>query len=631
MKQKSVKPKTGIRAVALLLGIFLSTAIPVTSHAAELQTIHYTSTLELTRVVLQLNEAARFQVYQLPASQHESKHCYIDLYSTRQSQSLPQRVTVNDANLIRIRTGVHATTLRIVLDIEENRTCSISADKNGRIIMDVVPSAPPPATAIEEEVQPLTNPMLEPLPKILDKKPLEIQTQTTKPVQQQPAVLTAELAELTAPENNFTAWGWIQGFSAFDLQKDPIEDNTMSRLRSRAGVDWRGDQHANYSLQGHASIDIDHIFYANTAADETTEVNPYEAYLQLSTTNWDFSLGKQRVRWGKSDQLSPLDSINADDLRQWITVDLEERKIPTWMARLRWYGQRITIETIIQPWFQKSELDYFDSDWALYRNFRQLITEHPALPTNIKDYAAAIRVDEEQPESTFKNISAAARLTWKTDQADFGLSYRYGWETLPFINSFPIKNIHYSGARKVDPAQLLATAVPTNEAVIATYKRQQITGFEWETIFDQIGFRGEIAYIDKVSFLQNDLTSQRHAVGHLVTGIDYTSISEWYFNLQGSWYKVFDYESNLLYFKEDNLSLLGEIRKTVWRGNLEFSTKYNYTITDQSSYLQPAINLKYFPNTDIEIGVMIFSGDGDTLLGSYDQADQAYAEIKVSF
>ncbi|MCK5826366.1 MAG: AMIN domain-containing protein [Desulfuromusa sp.] len=611
--KESITSKVGIRSVSLLLGILLCTVAPFTSYAAELQTIKYTSTPELTRVILQLNESVRFQIYQLPASQHESNRCYIDLNSTRQAQSLPQRMMVNDSNLIKIRSGVHATTLRVVLDLEKNRTCAVSVDNNSRIIMDVTPSLPSASTRVNSRVAPLANPLTEPLPKILDITAEETkkQSQTTKPIQQQPLeLLPAEFAGLTSSESSFTTWGWLQGFSAVDFKSDPAEDDKMSRLKARLGVDWRGEQHDNYSLQGHVSLDIDHIFYDNAAADNTTDVNPHEAYLQLSTTNWDFSLGKQRVRWGKSDQLSPLDTINADDLRQSMTVNLEERKIPSWMARLRWYGQRVTIETIIQPWFQESELEYFDSDWALYRNLRQSITENPTLPVSIKDYAAAIRVDEEQPGNSLENISAATRLTWKTDQADFGLSYRYGWETLPFISSFP---------------------APPDETVMATYKRQQITGFEWETIIDQIGFRGEIAYIDKVSFLKDDLTSQRHAVSHLVTGIDYTSASEWYFNLQTSWYKVFNYEKELLFFEEDNLSLLGEIRKTVWRGNLEFSTKFNYTITDQSSYLQPALNLKYFPNTDIEFGAMIFNGDGNTLLGSYDKADQVYAVIKVSF
>jgi hypothetical protein len=131
--------------------------------------------------------------------------------------------------------------------------------------------------------------------------------------------------------------------------------------------------------------------------------------------------------------------------------------------------------------------------------------------------------------------------------------------------------------------------------------------------------------------LGEDLTSRSKEVGHLVAGIDYTSVDDWYFNLQTSWYRIFGYDESILYFERDNLSLLGEIRKTLWRGNLELSTRYNYTLTDGSSYLQPAITLKYFPNTELEAGVMVFGGDGDTLLGSYDQTDQAYAQVKISF
>ncbi|MCF6239624.1 MAG: hypothetical protein L3J79_12635 [Candidatus Marinimicrobia bacterium] len=76
---------------------------------------------------------------------------------------------------------------------------------------------------------------------------------------------------------------------------------------------------------------------------------------------------------------------------------------------------------------------------------------------------------------------------------------------------------------------------------------------------------------------------------------------------------------------------LGEIRKPVWRGNLEFAVQYNYTFTDQSSYLQPSATLKYFPNLECEIGADIFSGDGDTLLGFYTGADQVYGRVRISF
>ena len=77
--------------------------------------------------------------------------------------------------------------------------------------------------------------------------------------------------------------------------------------------------------------------------------------------------------------------------------------------------------------------------------------------------------------------------------------------------------------------------------------------------------------------------------------------------------------------------MLGEISKPVWRGNLEFALQYNYTITDQSSYLQPSVTLKYFRNLECETGANIFSGDDDTLLGSYDRNDQVYIRIKAFF
>jgi len=47
--------------------------------------------------------------------------------------------------------------------------------------------------------------------------------------------------------------------------------------------------------------------------------------------------------------------------------------------------------------------------------------------------------------------------------------------------------------------------------------------------------------------------------------------------------------------------------------------------------VQPNLTLKYFPNTECELGVNIFSGDGETWLGSYDQADQVYAKLNIVF
>lgn len=431
--------------------------------------------------------------------------------------------------------------------------------------------------------------------------------------------------------DNVSLWGWGQFYYAQDIENDYAEDEYLSRLEGRLGADWNKELSPGNSLEFQGAVDLDRIFYDSDLADDDTEIRLHETYIQFFRPNDDISFGKQRVRWGKSDQLSPVDRLNPQDFRQFVTVDLEERALPDWMLRHRWYGEKIGLETIVQPWFQESELEYFDSNWALYRVLRQSIINDPQMPAELKDNVRNIRVEESKPGNTLGNMSAAARLTWQTAQSDFAVSYRYGWETLPTVTNFPVKNVVYSGDPNSDPSQLLADAVLTNESVQAEFKRQHMAGFEWETVLDPLGFRGEIAYMDDVAFMSSDFTSERKPVTHLVSGIDYTSVNEWYFNLQGSWHLIHNYTGDILYFDEHTVSALGEINKPVWRGNLEFALQYNYTLTDQSSYLQPSVTLNYFRNIEFEIGANIFSGDADTLFGSYDPYDQAYGRLKMSF
>ncbi len=587
--------------------------------AAVLTAIDLSSNAEETRISLQLSGHADSSHHLLPATANLPERCYVDLDATHPASALVLPQVVDNPHITAIRTGIHQTTLRTVVDLKAGHTCTIdSSVVEGHILIRVAPteknaapsettSAPPAPGAKAPENQLLFG----------------------------PAPDTADALDLTgaspAATSPTTLWGRIIGFAAHDLKKDDAEDHQLLRLRSRLGLEHTSDLPDALRLQGRAAVEWDGIDYDNRQAGTSSELKLYEGFFRLNGAYWDWSVGKQRVRWGKSDQLSPLDTINPDDMRQFITLDLEDRKIPSWLTQARLHGSRFTLEAIVSPWFEESEMDYFDSDWALYRNLRQNILSNSQLPQAIRDYAASLGVNKKKPSKSLSNISGALRLHWHTDRADFAVSYRYGWETLPTIDSFPVKNIVFNGDPDSDPAEFLQSATLTSERVKASFKRQQIYGFEWETVLDQIGFRGELAYIDQVAFLTSDLTSTGKKVAHLVAGIDYTSVTQWYFNLQTSWHHIFGYNREILYFEKDNISLLGEVRKTLWRGNLEVATAYNVTLTDGSSYLQPAVTLKRITNTDIEVGAMIFSGDGDTLLGSYDEADQIYAQIRVSF
>jgi hypothetical protein len=613
--------RNGLIACFLLAALFLCPQADQCD-AAVLQGIDVVSSDESTDVTLWIDEKVRFQHDYLPVGESLPARCYVDLHSTDLNQSVSPLQLVDDQRLSKIRAGNYPTKLRIVLDLKKDYSCSVVSSSTAPFHVRIsVTSSSPLEVKQETSSQP---------------ESAETETQLSNASSFDATTDTAEtdsqLSAFTATgKDGISAWGWAQYYSAHDTRKDDAEDHKLSRLRGRLGADWDRELNPDNMLELHAAIDLDRIYYDSDLADEDTDFKLHETYLQLNGSDWDISFGKQRVRWGKSDQLSPVDSINPQDFRQFITVDLEDRALPSWMLRNRWYGESIGIETIVQPWFLESEIEYFDSDWALYRNLRQGIIDNPLVPPELKNYTRDLHVDEDEPGKTLDNMSAAARFTWKTEQTDYAVSYHYGWETLPTITSFPVKNINYSGEPDPDLAKLLEDAVFTDEKVQSKYKRQQTVGFEWETVLDPVGFRGEIAYIDHVAFLSSDLTSKRKPVTHLVSGIDYTSATEWYFNLQGSWFYIHDYSDEILYFEDNTVSSLGEIRKPLWRGNLELAVQYNYTLTDQSSYLQPSATLKYFQNLECEIGADIFSGDGDTLLGFYDQADQIYGVVKYAF
>lgn len=615
-----IKPR---RVVALLIGwLTLMTPAP---WAAQLDEIGTEPAADSCRIILSLNQPVRFAAHTLEATAERPRRCYVDLEDTQPAPHLQRQISMDSKLIDGIRTGRRGQQLRVVLDMARNSLCRVSTSSaDNRIILTLTPTA-------------VTH---EPGTKTSDQGPMAVTSNSAPPSTEPPSGVKATKerpAASAAPENQLASpgrlsyWGRLKGFSAVDSHHEDGEDHHFNRLQARFGIGYDQDLRDDLSLAAKLSGDLDHLDYDNRNEDPAAEL--HQAWLARLAPGWDLTLGKQRVRWGKSDQLSPLDSINPDDLRQSLVIDQEERKLTSWLVRSRLHQPNYSLEMIFQPWFEAAELDYFDSDWALYRNLRQAIMAHSALPDNLKDYTAGLRVHEDTPDHSLANSSAALRLLWRTQQSDFAVSYRYGWETTPFIRAFPVKNLNYNGDPQADLTRVLSgnPADLTMGAVEAEFRRQKILGFEWETVFDLIGFRGELAYIDRVSLLSSDLTSVGKKVLHLVTGIDYTTAGEWYFNLQTSWYHIVSYTDRILYFDRNNTALLGEIRKPLWRGKLELSTRFQYALNDQSRYLQPALTLKYFQATEFELGAMIFAGAGDSLLGSYDQADQLYLRAEYSF
>jgi len=434
--------------------------------------------------------------------------------------------------------------------------------------------------------------------------------------------------------------GFIECKGAHDTNKDKDNEHTQAfRNRTRLEAKWAFDKRPESFAGGPgkskrhvlASVESDYLWFGPDHCNDDYDLDLFESYLYWSQGPCEFKLGKQIVRWGKTDQISPVDNVNSQDLREFIIPDFEDRKIPNWMARIRIFGDSHTLEGIYIPFFEPSDIDYFGTDWAVFQHLKEDIRDS-GLPSALKDYLEEKSVHESEPAKTFENGEWGVRVSGTIAEWDIALSYLYTWEDLPYYRRFPIKNLKVDNASSFEglPNSLIDVSL-TEEDIEVTYKRSHICGFEFETTVRNIGLRGEAAYFDRQSFLTNSLTSIRKPVFFYVLGADYSGENSWYINLQFAHQIISDYNDNILYFRRNNTSLNGQISKEFLRGNFETNLWYNYSLSDNGYYLRPRIICKYFRNLDITLGLNIFGGDADTLMGYYDDNDQVFLSFKYYF
>ncbi|WP_161635972.1 DUF1302 family protein [Desulfonatronovibrio hydrogenovorans] len=442
-------------------------------------------------------------------------------------------------------------------------------------------------------------------------------------------------------KDNFRFSGFIDVYGGSDLKRHGKNQQTRSyrqKIRAEARYTFRSlESNGHLLFQSPdpyliVSAQSDYLWFGKRNSYNDHDLDLFEAYLNWDQGPWQFRLGRQTVRWGKTDQLSPVDNINAQDMRQFLIMDLEDRKIPNWMARIRYFQDDWNLEGVFIPFHQAHEMDFFGTNWAFFRHARQDIIDSD-LPDFFKEYSKGIRVNESNPPRTLKNSSVGARLGKTLGEVDWAASFLYTREAMPYVSSFPIKNLKVDGAFSLDdlkksfpdPADL------TDEKVEVRYARSRIYGLEFETVHGNFGIRGEAAYFDEQTFIRDDLTSMQRPAFHGVGGIDYIGENEWYANLQLSSQYVFNHQDEILFFKRHNYSIIGELSKDWARGTWETGVRGIYFLSDDSSHIHPYITYTPVTNLDVTFGLHFFQGSRDTILGQYKDNDQIYLRVKYHF
>lgn len=374
----------------------------------------------------------------------------------------------------------------------------------------------------------------------------------------------------------------------------------------------------------------DFLYFGDDYFQKDYDLDIHEAYVTLPVNNLTLTLGKKILRWGKTDQLSPVDTLNPEDLREFIVLDYEERKIPVWMANLQVQSNNFSLEGVYMPKFEPARQDYFGTDWSVFSHIKQEI-KNSSLPDQLKDYVNNININETDPNDNGFNGEFAIRARTSLKGWDLGATYHYAWEDLPFYSNFPIKNFTTDGA--MDGNSLissLSTAVLTDENIEICYPRTHIAGLEFETTLGDFGIRGEAAWQDQQSFLTSDLTSRQSPTLFYVLGADYSGV-DWYVNVQLGHNHIFDYDDSFLYFKKDTFSLLGKMNRNLFSQWLEASLHYSITLNEHEYYLSPRLAYTYITNLDLTFGAHIFEGNSTSFIGRFDRNDQLFLDITYHF
>jgi hypothetical protein len=321
-------------------------------------------------------------------------------------------------------------------------------------------------------------------------------------------------------------------------------------------------------------------------------------------------------------------------MRLFILEELEERKLPNWMARVRFFHTDMSLEGLIVPFFEPNEFDVFGTDWAVYRHLKKDLLK-ASLPKNLKAYVQEIELEEIEPANTFENIQVGGRLSTTLKEVDLALSYFYGFDPRPHFASFPVKNINVretiSGQSVQQVLKLISPEDLTNEDIKVEFIRSHILGSEFETTLGWFGLRGELVFSDGRTFMTDSLASMDSSTLFTVIGADYQGETGWYANMQLSHQYLIDFEDEVLFFERHNVALNGELSNEFARGKVEVGTAGIYYLSDGSSYFNPYILWKLIANFEAEFGFNFFYGDEDSLLGFYNDNDEIYLKLSYAF
>lgn len=398
----------------------------------------------------------------------------------------------------------------------------------------------------------------------------------------------------------------IKGFTQFEAARTTASPEHWSKLRSRTefgssgalgdGLKWKLGARFDYDF----AYGINDYYPAEVRQNQRTNFELRENYLDFSSGNWDFRLGKQHVVWGEMVGLFFADVVSARDLREFILPEFDQMRTPQWAARAEYFNDDLHAEILWIPVASYDNIGKPGSDFYPYQ----------PVPSgfNVR-YTPELR-----PEHNADNMNYGLRLS----------TLKNGWDVSGFYyRSSDISQTFYRNYEAL-----------TNTFVYqAKHDRIHQYGGTISKDFGDVVLKAEGVYTRGRNFTTLDFTDSDGVVRQntldWAAGLDFTLPAETRFNAQVFQRQFMNHDSHIIPDKNENgySLLLNSKYFANWEAQALFISSMN-----RSDWLfRPKLAWNFQRNWRWVLGADVFHGPQTGMFGRYDSMDRLYSEVRYSF
>ncbi|MGE5386974.1 MAG: DUF1302 family protein [Betaproteobacteria bacterium] len=413
----------------------------------------------------------------------------------------------------------------------------------------------------------------------------------------------APLSAAKNPESLKSETG-LKGFLQFELARTVADPEHWSKMRTRAELASRGELGNGLKWKLSARLDYDAVydhtsFYsAEVKNNQRFNATLRENYLDFSSGNWDFRVGRQHVVWGEMVGMFFADVVSARDMREFILPDFESIRIPQWAARAEYFRDDFHAEALWIPVASYDEIGKPGGDFYPYQ---------PVVPGFTAAYKPEIR-----PARNLQHGNYGIRLS----------TLKNGWDVSGFFYS------------SMDNAPTFYREIVGSSLVFqARHERIDQWGGTLAKDFGSVVLKGETVYTQGRKFGVSRLSVPNGVVAQdtldWALGLDFSLPAETRFNVQLFQRYFPDHDPDIVPRKSENGYSLYLTKK--FGDSLEAQALWISSLNRGDWLFRPKLTWAMLKNWRWSVGADIFKGPPLGLFGQYDRQDRIYSEIRYSF